>query len=242
MVSESLVLIGIENDCISVNNIVTNVNIGILLLMLLLMLPFASCQGETTAPLTAGFTTYTDPAGYFSISYPADWQAFPPWYSDAERFFFLNPNYHTAATGLIFYAAHETEAEKTYLYLRVTNTTFYQKAGRFTLTEMIASIDEVTPEGGEPRQELSRDTATIAGREAIVRSLRWGWDWSGKRIFVQSYLVEDGLLWELTYSIDKGDNERLRDEALAVVKSLNFIPGSYNEIGRKVCEDSGLAP
>jgi hypothetical protein len=82
---------------------VTTVKTKTLLVALLALLPLASCQGETTEPVTASFTTYTDPAGYFSISYPADWEPFPPWYSDnAERYLFLDPEYHDVASGLVF--------------------------------------------------------------------------------------------------------------------------------------------
>jgi hypothetical protein len=105
----------------------------------------------------------------------------------------------------------------------VLNTIFSQKAGRFTLTEMVAELDIDKPEGGETHEELSREATTVAGREAIVRVQRWSGNLSGKRDTVQCFLVADGFFWGINYIIHNGDNERPRDEALAVVKSLKFL-------------------
>jgi hypothetical protein len=194
---------------------------------LLTLLPLTSCKGME--PIPAHFTTYTDPAGYFSISYPADWQAFPDPNVNNIRDLFLNPEYHATASGLVFYAEYRTDSESAGVSIFIRNTDYYRKGGYTELAEMISRIDFNDFSGFAT--EINRNTTTIAGREAIIREAWTGaWETAGQA--QQGFLIEDGFLWQVTCSAREEDDNaftytgfsaRQRDEALAVVKSLKFL-------------------
>ena len=84
--------------------------VGILLL--------SACGAPTSAPgavseppISAHFTTYTDEARFFSISYPPDWKLFPSWFEELgvlSKDFFKGYDSDASLVGLFFVFTAET--------------------------------------------------------------------------------------------------------------------------------------
>ncbi|MBA7587861.1 hypothetical protein ES708_29906 [subsurface metagenome] len=204
--------------------------IGILLL--------SACGTPTTEIPSASepqipthFTTYTDEAGFFSISYSPDWEPFPSWFEELgadSRDFFKSYDSNVSLVGLFFVfmaeAPMESGVSSANVNIVIQSLSDMTIRGWWTLDEIVEAKLQRTEEIEEEYHEFSRVKTIIDGREAVI--IDWESftsDLSGKVRCVQMFTIADEIVWKVTCYADSTKFADFEDDFLAIVRSLRIL-------------------
>jgi len=184
---------------------------------------------ETSIP--ANFTTYTDIASYFSISYPSDCISFP---SSIELFgisvkdFFLYYSADVTLEGYIFVFTAESSREPggsgANVNIVVQSVIEVTAKGWVNLDEIVEGKLQRTAEISEGYHEYSRIKTNIGGREAVVIDWEQSYSDIGKKArTIQMFMIADGLVWKITCYVDSTKYDYFQDDLYAIVTSLRIL-------------------
>jgi hypothetical protein len=192
---------------------VTIVKSKTVMVALLLLLPLISCKG--IEPVPAGFTTYTDPSGYFSISHPASWTTFPPLFTiRADKDFFLEPVFPHNDQASVFVAI----IGEPHIYVDIQVQSVTDFAPSTSLTQIMSAWRKLQTGAARPAPTATR----IGGRAAYI----WEWkEYPGafyEHPAIGIFLITDGLLWSLYCRSSNPLKSEDRDNVLTAMKSLRI--------------------
>jgi hypothetical protein len=179
---------------------------------------------STEPEISDNYTTYTDEAKYFSISYPSDWEMALSSFADLEE------------------KAKETISNlKSGLPIESANAIFL--AGRRTATgyepnlniivepvpEGVSTYDQmvdVRVEGAknavQDYREFSRVKITVDGREATIIDSEGTPEGQGKLHFLQMYMLVDKTTWVITCTALSEDFTNWENDFHTIVRSLRI--------------------
>lgn len=208
-----------------------------------LLLSGACASPSTTAPtetpsapvsepaIPAHFTTYTDEARFFSISYPPDWEPFPSWFEELgglSKDFFKGYDSDTSLVGLFFVfiaeAPRDSEGSSPNVNVVVQSLSDMTSRGWWTLDEIVEAKLQRTEEIKQDYHEFSRFNTIIGGREAVI--IDWGDsypDLDKKARTVQMFMIADNLVWKVTCYVESEKFSDFEDDLHAMVRSLRIL-------------------
>ena len=204
--------------------------IGILLL--------SACGAPATAPapvsesaIPAHFTTYTDEAGFFSISYPPEWKPFPSWAEELgvlSKDFFKGYDSDTSLVGLFFVfiaeAPRDSGGSSPNVNIVIQALSDMTMRGWKTLDEIVEAKLQRTKEIKQGYHEFSRFSTIIGGREAVIIDWESSTSELGKKArSVQMFLIADNLVWKVTCYVDSEKLSNFEDDLHAIVRSLRIL-------------------
>ena len=179
---------------------------------------------ETSIP--SHFLTYTDSAGYFSISYPPDWEPFPysmdgifPSSKDFFKFYYTD----VELTGLfvLFTAESDISGNVNIVIQPLSDMT---TRGWLKLDEIVEGKLQRTEEIKLEYHEFSRINTIIGGREAIIIDWESSFPDLGKKgRSVQMFMIVDKLVWKITCNVDSEKYAYIKDDLYAIVESLRIL-------------------
>ena len=192
----------------------------------------ATAPASVSEPaIPAHFTTYTDEAGFFSISYPPDWEPFPSWFEElgalSKDFFKLYDSY-ASITGLFFVfiaeAPRESEVSSASVNIVVQPLSDMTMRGWQTLDEIIDAKLHRTKEIKQGYHEFSRINTIIDGREAVIIDWEsYTSDSNGKVRCIQMFTIADKLVWKVTCYADSEKFSDFEDDLHAIIRSLRIL-------------------
>lgn len=185
-------------------------------------------------PIPAHFTTYTDEANFFSISYPPDWEPFPSWYEELgvdARDFFKSYDSNASLVGLFFVftaeAPRESGISSASVNIVVQALSDMTMRGWWTLNEIVEAKLRRTKEIKQGYHEFSRVSTIINGREAVIIDWEsYTSDLSGKVRCIQMFTIVDKLVWKVTCYADSEKFSDFEDDLHAIVRSLRILKSS----------------
>lgn len=191
---------------------------------------------ETSEPISepaipAHFTTYTDDSGFFSVSYPSDWEPFPSKFEGIIPFskdLFKGYDSDVSLTGLFFVFLAELPAEPSTsspnMNIVVQSLSDMTSRGWRTIDEIVEAKLQRTEEIRQDYHEFSRFNTIIGGREAVI--IDWGNsypDLDKKARTVQMFMIADKLVWKVTCYVDSEKFSDFEDDLHAMVRSLRIL-------------------
>lgn len=184
-------------------------------------------QKEASAGLEipAHYTTYTDEASLFSISYPPDWE---PALSLIEGFEEAGKAIITSiesdapverASG-IFYAGIPTETG----YLPAVNIVVESLPGIvLTHENMVEAEIEGLKQFAQDYHEFSRIKTTVGGREATIVEYEGTFPQVGKYHNLLMLILVGKTAWIVTCTPPSGEFSKWEDDFHAIVRSLRIL-------------------
>jgi hypothetical protein len=182
----------------------------------------------TEAAVPAHFGTYTDEAGFFSVSYPSNWEAFPEWELSgivAKDFFKFYDSDDVSLVGLFFvvfvaWSPKEPDGSSANVNIVVQPLS----GDKPTLDEMVEAKLQRTKEISYEYHEFSRIKTTVGGREAIIAN----WeetipDMGRKSRSVQMFMLADNLLFKVTCYVPSEHLNSYEEDLDAIVRSLRIL-------------------
>ena len=203
-------------------------------LVVALMIAVPGCaQKESPAELEipAHFTTYTDEARLFSISYPPDWKPFPSWLEELgvlSKDFFKGYDSDASLVGLFFVfiaeAPRDLGGSSPNVNIVVQALSDMTMRGWWTLDEIVEAKLQRTKEIKEGYHEFSRVSTIIGGREAVIIDWESSSSELGKKArSIQMFLIADNLVWKVTCYVDSQQFSDFEDDLHAIVRSLRIL-------------------
>jgi len=192
----------------------------------------APASAPTSNPsIPAHFTTYTDDSGFFSVSYPSDWEPFPSKFEGIVPFsknLFKGYDSDVSLTGLFFVFLAELPAEPNTsspnINIVVQSLSDMTSRGWWTLDEIVEAKLQRTEEIRQDYHEFSRLNTIIGGKEAVI--IDWGNSVpdSGKKArTVQMFMIADKLVWKVTCYVDSENYDYFRSDLYDIVRSLRIL-------------------
>lgn len=184
-------------------------------------------QKEAPAELEipAHFTTYTDEASLFSISYPQDWEPALSLIEDLEQV--TKDLIESIESGLplervsaIFFAGIPTGEG----YSPNVNIIVEQlPEGINTHDELIEALIEGVKIIIDDYHEFSRNKTTVSGRTATILDWEGTFPQVGKSRIVQMALMVGKTGWTITCSPPTGEFSKWEEDFDAIVRSLRIL-------------------
>jgi hypothetical protein len=182
----------------------------------------------TEATVPAHFVTYTDEAGFFSISYPSNWEAFPEWELSgvvARDFFeFYDPD-DISIVGyyfIVFVAFSPKELDGSSVNVNIVVQPL--SGDKPTLDEIVEEKPQRTEEISYEYHEFSRTKTTVGGREAIIANWEETAPDAGKKSrSVQMFMLADNLLFKVTCYVPSEHFNNYAQDLDAIVRSLRIL-------------------
>lgn len=207
----------------------------VILPVLLSMALVAGCQ-QQPAPATptptpaeptipAHFTTYTDEAGLFSISYPPDWEPALSLIEGLEEatkelLESIELDLPLERANVIFFAGVPTEMG----YDPNVNIVVESLPGvMWTLDKVVEAEIQGLKDVVDDYHEFSRIKTTISGREATIV------EWEGtipslpKQHSLQLCMLVGKVAWIVTCTPPSGEFSKYEDDFQAIVRSLRIL-------------------
>jgi len=191
---------------------------------------------ETSEPISeptipAHFSIYTDEAGFFSISYPLDWEPFPAWFEELgliSKDFFKSYDSDASFIGLFFVfiagAPMEFGVSSASVNIVVQALSDMTIRGWLTLDEIVEARLHRTNEIKQGYHEFSRVNTIIGGREAVIIDWESSSSELGKKArSIQMFLIADNLVWKVTCYVDSEKFSDFEDDLHAIVRSLRIF-------------------
>ncbi len=200
--------------------------LSILVIALTIVLPGCAQKEAPAEPgIPAHFTTYTDEAGLFSISYPPDWELALSeieglWQFTEELIESIESDLPLERASLIFLAGVPTEMG----YSPNVNIVCESLPGVvWTLDKMVeASIREIK-DFIEDYHEFSRVKTTIGGRQAVIVEWEGTFPQLGKFHDLQMFTLVGKTVWVVTCTPPTGKFSDYEDDFQAIVRSLRIL-------------------
>jgi len=177
----------------------------ILTILVIGMVLLGACVSTSTSepPIPAHFTTYSDEAGLFSISYPPDWELA---LSKEELFHAVVPNKAAA----------------------VTVTVGTTEEGKWKLEDLVEAVfQRAYIDDAEEYHEFSRTKATVDGREAIILDFEAKYPVSTAAMRMLIMLLRDRdneLVWTVYCGVmPSKDFSYFEPDFHAIVRSLRIL-------------------
>jgi len=176
------------------------------------------CSGKTSPTPTPeptippDFTTYTDDAGIFSISYPQDWEA-PLWMltdleQSAEDYVSsVNSDLSVENSHILFFAGRPIG---NYWNPNINIGVEPKPSGLWTLDKVLEGEIKGIKSVITDSQELSRVKTTVGGKEAVILEWEGTIPNMGKVHDLQMFLLKGKTIWSLTCTAtpeNYGDSE-----------------------------------
>jgi len=209
---------------------------SVILLVLLPMALVVGCQGEP-APATptptptpaeptipAHFTTYTDEAGLFSISYPPDWEPALSLIEGLEEatkelLESIELDLPLERVSAIFFAGVPTEMG----YAPNVNIVVESLPGvMWTHDKVVEAEIEGLKDVVDDYHEFSRIKTTISGREATIVEWEGTYPQLGRGHQLQMFMLVGKVAWIVTCTPPSGEFSKYEDDFHAIVRSLRI--------------------
>ncbi|MFC1905103.1 hypothetical protein ACFLXT_05040 [Chloroflexota bacterium] len=201
----------------------------LLILVVGLLLLGACTPASVSEPaIPAHFTTFTDKAGYFSISYPPDWELalskIEVLTQDVEDYLKSIESKGSSVGGnTVFFAGipYETGHNP-----NVTVIVTPSVEGKWKLGDVVeAIVKQGYMKDAEEYHEFSRTWVTVDGREAIIVDLEAEYPHFTVRLHVlQMFLRADKLIWVVTCGVlSPKDFNDFETDLHAIVRSLRIL-------------------
>ncbi len=202
--------------------------IGLILVMLLVPV---SCGAPPPAPVSeppipAHFTTYTDEAGFFSISYPPDWELPPVSAIELleeaikEVITSIESDAPVEKVNTIFFAGLPTEAG----YMPSVNIVVESFPGIvWTHNNMVEVEIRGIKNFVEDYHELWRVKTTVGGREATIVECEGTYLKLGKYHWLVMLTLVDKTAWTVTCTASPEKFSDFEDDLHAIVRSLRIL-------------------
>ena len=182
-------------------------------------------------PIPAHFSTYTDEAGFFSISYPPEWKPFPSWFEELgglSQDFFKGYDSDTSLVGLFFVfiaeAPRDSGGFSPNINIVVQALSDMTTRGWKTLDEIVESKLQRTKEIKQGYHEFSRVNTIIGGREAVIIDWEsYTSDSSTKVRCIQVFIIADRLVWKVTCYADSEKFSDFEGDLHTIVRSLRIL-------------------
>ena len=186
---------------------------------------------EPEPPIPTHFATYTDEASFFIISYPQDWEPFPPsmekiFPSNKDFFKIYNSNVALEGYLLIFTAESPREPgiSGANVNIMVQSLSDMTSRGWLRLDEIVEAKLQRTEEIKQEYHEFSRINTIIGGREAVIIDWESSYPDLGKKArCVQMFMIADKLVWQITCNADSEKYDYFKDDLDALVRSLRIL-------------------
>lgn len=191
--------------------------------------PVPSPTPVSEPAIPAHFTTYTDEAGFFSISYPSDWEPFPSQLEvPVSKDLFKGYDSDTSLVGLFFIfiaeAPRDSGGSSPNVNIVVQALSDMTMRGWRTLDEIVEAKLQRTKEIKQGYHEFSRFSTIIGGREAVIIDWESSSSELGKKArSVQMFLIADNLVWKVTCYVDSEKFSDFEDDLHAIVRSLLIL-------------------
>jgi len=186
--------------------------------------PTTTINTNKAANIPSNFLTYIDPAKYFSISYPPDWEVFPdsmsfiPWNKD----FFKSYAAGAVLRGSLFIFGVSSTDSAGDINLVIQPLSEMKIRGWETLESIVQGRILETRTKEDNFYEYSRDYAVIGDKEGIV--VMWGSTVSGVNSrCIQMFTIADELVWKLTCYISTSKYDQGKADINATIRSLRIL-------------------
>jgi len=206
--------------------------IGILLIFGMVLLGACAPTSVSEPAIPSHFTTYTDEARFFNISYPSDWKPFPSWSEAADALvskdFFKVYRSYISITGLFIVftaeAPRDSGVSSANVNIVVQALSDMTTKGWWTLDEIVEAKLQRTKETHQGYQEFDRINTVIDGREAtIIDWESYTSELSGRVRSIQMFTIADELLWKITCYVDSDKFSDYEADLHAIVRSLRIL-------------------
>ena len=202
-----------------------------------LVIASVSCAPPTTAPLAeppipVHFTTFTDDAKVFSISYPPEWEVVPSAlsraYGEVAKEYTANLNKGVSAEKVrtIFSAGLPTHASLFSAtegpYSASVNIVLAPASGSKGLDQLVEENMSKTKKMFQDYHEFSRIKTTVGGRRAIIVEENVTMFDMELHIY-QMYMLDDKNLWVVSASSPSREFDGLGKDLDATVRSLRIL-------------------
>ena len=177
------------------------------------------------APIPAHFTTYTDEANLFSISYPADWELALWAIEDVEQFAkelieSIESGLPLERASVIFIAGLHTEIG----FSPNVNIGVESLPGvGWTLDEVVEASFQTVKDLLEDYREFSRVKTTIGGREAVIVEWAATAPSVGRLHVLMMTTLVGKTIWVVTCTPESGKFDQSEDDFYAIVRSLRIL-------------------
>lgn len=170
------------------------------------------------------FIKYTDPAKYFSVSFPPEWELFPSGLSllPIKKDFFAYYNPILGFDGYVFILSAGTGSPGANLNIVVQHISDIADKGWVTLEEIVEGKQKRTAEIELHYHEYSRTLTVIDGTEAII--IEWGSLESTQVLrCIQVFMVVDQLIWKVTFYIPETQASLFKEDIYNIIGSLRIL-------------------
>jgi len=200
--------------------------LSVLVVALVIALPGCTQKEAPSEPeIPARFTTYTDEAGLFSISYPPDWELALSLIEDLEEFTkelitSIESDLPLERTSTIFFAGLPTEMGYD---PNVTIGVESLLGVGWTLDKVVESGTRGIKDIAQEYHEYSRIKTTIGGREAVIIDSEVYFPGLPKQHSLQMTTLVGKVAWYLTCSATLEKFSDFEDDFHAIVRSLRIF-------------------
>ena len=199
-------------------------------LVVALMFAVLGCAEEKAPPspepaIPTHFTTYTDEAGLFSISYPPEWEPALSLIEGLEQAMkelisSIESDLPLERYSLIFFAGLPTEMG----YEPSVNITVESLPGVILTHEMMVEAEiQGIKDFVQDYHEFSRVKTTIGGREATIVDWEGTYPQLGRFHNLQMFILVGKVAWVVTCTPPAGEFSKWEDDFHAIVRSLRIL-------------------
>jgi hypothetical protein len=174
--------------------------------------------------ILSNYFAYTDPAKYFSISYPPDWEAFPdsmsfiPWSKDLFKYY----SAEAELKGSFFVFGASSTDYTGDVNLVIQSLSEMKIRGWDTLEDVVQGRILETRTRVDDFYEYSRDYILLGNNEGIA--VMWGSTVSGVSArCIQVFTIADELVWKLTCNISLSKYDQGKADINAIIRSLRIL-------------------
>ena len=199
-------------------------------LLVALMTAVPGCAEEKPPPLAepaipAHFTTYTDEANLFSISYPPDWELALSLIEGLEQatkeiIKSIETDVPLERSSAIFFVGVPTEEG----YAPNVNIGVESlPGGGWTLDEAVEASIRGIKQVVEEYHEFSRVKTTVGGREAVIIDSEVDFPGLGRLRALQMCVLVGKVAWFVTCTPPAGEFSQWEDDFHDIVRSLRIL-------------------
>lgn len=206
-------------------SLLTVIALGAILFTGCVAAPSPPAEAPPEPEIPAHYTTYTDEAALFSISYPPDWQPDLSIIAAVEKetkewLLGIEPELPIERVSVIFVAGVPTEMGYT---PNVNIVVESLPEGMLTLDKLVEATIRGIKEAFPEYREFSRVKTTVGGKEAVIVDLEVDLPGKGRFRQLQMFVLVGKIVWGvgcLTTPEKFGDFE---DDFHAIVRSLRIF-------------------
>jgi len=174
--------------------------------------------------IPANFTTYTE-EGFFSISYPSDWQPATLemeeiWEETKAKMKAEDPAVTLEQTAMLFFAGKKT-SEGYYPFLNIL--TDVRSFGYWTLDEISEANRQYERETTKGYKELSVIKTTVDGRDVIILDSEDNEPDYGRWRYIQMYTVKGDFVWLVTCGCEYQDFSDYEETFHSIARSFKIL-------------------